>query len=158
MITIILGVIVIWYVLKKFDMYYDEGVIAGGIIVGAILIVCGILAPMAGFTAPVETSVELMPLRLEQATDKEYYIQESNSYYYYAYDNSEEYGLNGGAYQEANLLKESKVKVYESEECTTPILKSYKSKSRISWYSLAGMWSDEEYVFYIPVGTKYIPE
>ncbi len=157
MITIIIGVILICYVLKKYDEF-DEALIGVGIVAGIVLIICGILVPMAGFTEPTEETVELMPLRLEQELDKEYYLEYRNGYYHYAYDNSEEYGLGGGAYQNDSVYNDSNVKVYESEECTTPILKIYRSKSKISWYSLAGMWDDTEYVFYIPVGTRYVPE
>ena len=157
MITIIIGVILIYYVLKKYDVF-DEILVGVGITAGIVMIICGILVPMAGFTEPTEEVMELMPLRLEQVVDKEYYLEYENGYYHYAYDNSEEYNLGGGAYQNASVYKNSSVKVYESENCTTPILKIYRSKSKISWYSLAGMWSDTEYVFYIPVGTNYVSE
>lgn len=157
MITIILGVIIIAYLIKNYDDI-DEFVEIGGGIVAVVLIICGILVPMAGFTEPTEQVVELMPLRLEQEANNVYYIEHKENYYYYAYDNSSEYGLSGGAYEQDSVYADSSVKVYESEDCTTPILKIYKRRSKISWYSLAGMWKETKYVFYIPVGTKYVQE
>lgn len=157
MITILIGVIILAYVIKNFGKI-DEFFVGGGVALGMIIIVCGILVPMAGFTEPVEETTELMPLRLEQENDKQYYLECKGEYYYYAYDNSEQYSLDGGAYEETSIYRHSKVKVYESEQCTTPVLKVFKIKSKISWYSLAGMWDEKEYVFYIPFGTLYVAE
>lgn len=156
MITIIIAVLLLVYIIKN-HYRLSESLIVFGSTAAIVLVICAILVPMAGFTEPVEMTVELMPLRLEQATDKEYYLEynSKDGYYYYAYDNSEEYGLSGGAYEKECVHSTSSVKIYESEDCTTPILKRYKSKSKISWYSLAGMWSSEEYVFYIPLNSKY---
>lgn len=157
MITIIIAVILIVYVAKNY--YRLDELIAGlGIFAAIVLIICGIVVPMAGFTDPVEETIELMPLRLEEATDKEYYLEYKDGYYHYAYDNSKEYGLSGDAYEEDSVHSSSNVKIYESEDCTVPILKTYKSKSKISWYSLAGMWDSEEYIFYVPLNTKYVEE
>ncbi len=157
MITILIGIILIVYLIKNAHKL-DEVLIALGCVVSIVIIICGILVPMAGYTEPMVETIELMPLRLEQATDKVYYIKEKDNYYYYAYDNSEEYGLAGGAYEESSVYKGSTVKLYESEECVTPLLKVFKTKSKVSWYTFAGMWEEEEYVFYIPLATKHVVE
>lgn len=155
MITILIGIILIVFAIKNYDNLAEE-LFALALIVGGIIIVCGVLIPMAGFTEPTVQEIELLPLKLEEETDKTYYTKYQNGYYLYAYDNSGKYGLSGTAYEQSKV-QNNNLKIYESEDCTTPILKIFKSKSKISWYSLAGMWSDEEYVFYIPVGTKYVP-
>lgn len=156
MISLLIAVILIVYLIKNGSRLGEE-LFGFGFVVAIVFIVCGILVPMAGFTEPVEQTIELMPLRLDQETDKDYYIEYKDGYYYYAFDNSEEYGLDGGAYEREGIPNSS-VKIYESEECTVPILKTFNSKSKISWYSLAGMWSSKKYIFYIPMGTKYVQE
>lgn len=153
MITLLIAIILIVFVSKNANRM-EEVLIIVGITVGIILATCSILVPMAGFTEPVVETIELMPLRLGEEEDKEYYIRAEGSYYYYAYDNSAKYGLSGGAYEEKSVIKSSEVKIYESEDCTTPILKVIKRKSKISLYSFAGMWSSTEYIFYIPLDTQ----
>ena len=153
MITILVGIIIFVYLYKN-SYRFDEGLIAGGIVVGIVLTICGILVPMDGFSEPVVVEKTLMPLRLDQETDETYYLKKSNGNYVYAYDNSERYGLSGCAYEQDSIGASYSTKVYESEECTTPILKIFTTKSKISWYSVAGMWKNEEYVFYVPMGTK----
>lgn len=157
MITILLGIVIIIYISKNIHELVEDAFFVG-LFVSIALIICGILVPMAGFTQPTENVIKLIPLRLEQETDTQYYLEYKDGYYYYAFDNSEEYGLAGDAYESGSIYKSTNVKVYESQECTTPILKVFSEKSKISWYSLAGMWSSKEYVFYIPVDTIHVPE
>ncbi|MBQ8044314.1 MAG: hypothetical protein IJ272_09275 [Clostridia bacterium] len=152
MITILIAVILIVYAIKQYTEL-SEGLFFFLVVAGIVCLILGFV-PMAGFEeAVLVEEVELMPLRLEEETDKVYYAyKEDSATYSYAYDNRETYGLSGEAYQEDKIYS-THIKVYESEECVTPVLKKFESKSKVTWYTIAGMWNSEEYIFYIPVGT-----
>jgi len=152
-ITILVGIIIFVYLYKN-SYRFDEGLVAGGIVVGVVLIICAIFVPIDGFSEPVVVEKTLIPLRLEQETEETYYLKKSNGNYVYAYDNSKQYGLTGSAYEQDSINTSYSIKVYESEDCTIPIFKTFTTKSKISWYSIAGMWKNTECVFYIPMGTK----
>ena len=128
-----------------------------GAIVSAIWLLI-VLLPVEGFHETETDTLEIMKLKMSTKERTYYLWRLKNNKILFVYDNSEEYGLGDGAYQKDSVYGSSDVKIYESEECVTPILKIFKTKSKISWYSLAGMWDETEYVFYIPVGAIYREE
>jgi len=117
-----------------------------------------LFAPLAGCEEKqcVE-EIELLALR-NQAVEGTWYLYEFESdagseKLLYAYNNMEEYELEGEAYEEEEEYNGSDVKIYESAECTKPIMKRYVAKGKLNAFSFAIGYKDEEIVFFIPEGT-----
>lgn len=158
MITLAVGILLAVYVAKCWQKM-SEGKITFCIVTA---IVCGIFAlliPVEGCSTALKSETVLLPLKVEEEPGKVYYVQEDdrNGNYLYAYDNSEKYGLSGGAYEEKKIYGYP-VKIYESADCKTPILKVFVTKPKSIWYTFAVASTSYEYVFYIPVGTTKVVE
>lgn len=124
-----------------------------GAVLSVIYILC-ILLPIEGFHSPYEAEqIEL--LKLKRGSKKQtYYIEEIDSnHVVFAYDNSEEYELDGVAYEEG--LKKGDIKIYESEECKEPILKTFVIEPSREIFTFAPFSTKKTYVFYVPEGTVY---
>lgn len=111
-----------------------------------------VLLPIEGFKDRVcKVAVELM--RLERGEDSEeiYYVEKMGVKVIFAYDNSKQYDLDGGAYEEKQLS--GKIKIYESKDCLTPILKIFVIKPSRILLTFAPFSTKKEYIFYVPKGT-----
>lgn len=124
-----------------------------GAVLSVIYILC-ILLPIEGYHSPYEAEqIEL--LKLKRGSKKQtYYIEQVDSnHVVFAYDNSEEYELDGVAYEEG--FKKGNIKIYESEECYEPILKTFVIEPSTELFTFAPFSTKKQYVFYVPEGTVY---
>lgn len=155
MLTLAIAILTGVYIFKNWDSITAAKSTFLGV-AAAIFAIASLLIPLEGeLDAALKNEEILLPLVMEDNSDETFYVSKNQSgVYRYAYDNSEKYGLNGGAYEEERLSGSS-VKVYESAECQTPILKVFVTEPRSTWYTFATYWANYEYVFYIPVGTAY---
>lgn len=113
----------------------------------AIVAICGLLSllPLEGFKDKVcEYEIELLPLKCSEGKQYVYVIGKKATF---AYDNSEQYGLDGIAYQEKSV--KGKIIIYESNTCKQPVLKVFKTEP-VRDISFAPFSTKYEYVFYIP--------
>ena len=120
-------------------------------------IVVLISLPLQGFNEKMLSyEVELIPLK--QSSENKCYITQYASetdtlYYKYAYDNSKEYEIDGILYQEENVRCISS-KVYESKDCSKPILKVFVREPKTGLFTLnLFSYKEYEYIFYVPEGT-----
>jgi len=121
-----------------------------GIILSAIFLLL-VLLPIEGFHKPQVDTLELMRLKRGK-NEHTYYIEMlGKDKVIFAYDNSDMYDLDGGAYEEG--IRKGKIKVYESKVCVEPILKTYITKPVRDLFTFAPFSTKREYVFYVPEGT-----
>lgn len=150
MITLAIGLLLIVYGIRRLNEL-NQGKIIFIILSGIACCICALVIPIEGYNAPVLTNeVVLLPLKSEE-TQEIYYVEKNNSVFIYAYDNSQKYGLDGGAYEEDRVS--GIIKIYESAECKVPILKVFSTSRKDSWFTLCPMYTTKEYIFYIPEGT-----
>lgn len=154
MITLAVGILLVVYVVKCWRNM-AEWKITFCVIMAFVCGILSLLVPVEGLNTMLESEKILLALKVEENSENVYYVQDDdeNNTYLYAYDNSEKYGLNGGAYQEAKIYYSSSVKIYESADCEVPILKVFVTKPKSMWYTFAVASTSREYVFYVPVGT-----
>lgn len=88
-----------------------------------------------------------MLIPLEDAEDGAYIRQIGNKIYY-AHDIRGRYGLPSVA-REISYVR-GKVKIYESQECQSPVLKIYQKKPLRQVAVIAPFSTKTTYVFYIP--------
>ena len=136
-----------------------------GAVIVALILCCifilpvSIWAPLAGLEEiECVEEIELIPLQnLEQeGTWYVYDVNETfshNGYYQYAYDNMSKYSLEGEAYEEDRKYKGETVKIYESAECTKPVLKQFEKRGKPGIFSFAVGYKEVETVFFVPTGT-----
>lgn len=120
----------------------------------AVLAVTFILLflPLEGYGTKSWKKIKLLPIDDPRCEEKKYFLIANKHKVVYAYDNSEHYDLSGTAYQTVTVR--GKIKIYESQECTEPILKFYEKKPiRDEGFALALFGTRREYVFYVPKGT-----
>ncbi len=121
-----------------------------GVVVSAICLLL-LLLPIEGFEETEKDDIELIRLKRGK-NDHTYYIEIiGKNKVIFAYDNSDMYDLNGGAYEED--FRKGKIKVYESSECEEPILRSYTTRPSREFFTFAPFSTKREYVFYVPEGT-----
>lgn len=159
MITIIIGIgfciTFIIYFARKFEM-------ATGILLSIFTLIFTfflIAAPLQGYNAPkLSKEIELLPLKEVDESENVCYIdkymrKEEVLFLRYAYDNSKAYNLGGVAYEE-KYVRWKYSKIYESKDCSKPILKIYVAKAKKGLFTYDLFKTREyEYVFYVPEGT-----
>lgn len=119
-------------------------------IIAAVISVIAIFIPFEGYEKK-ECEREIDLIKLNRENCKDCYVYPKGKKAIYAYDNSGEYNLSGEAYEEDYVR--GKIKIYESDECTDPILKIMKHKPDRNLTSIALFATRTEYVFFIPTGT-----
>ena len=112
-----------------------------------------VLLPIEGFHKPQVDTLELMRLKLSNKGQTYYLWRLENNKILFAYDNSDMYDLDGGAYEED--VRKGKIKVYESEYCEEPILKTYITRPKRDFFTFAPFSTKTEYVLYVPEGTVF---
>lgn len=121
-----------------------------GLGIGILFVLISLL-PLEGYDHPeCKKTVELIPLRRKEKREK-YYVQMFDKKAIYAFDNSDKYDLDGGAYEEK--VQRGKIKVYESSKCETPVLKVMVTTPKVGIFALAPFSTKKEYIFYVPEGT-----
>ena len=124
---------------------------------GSVILIILILFPIEGYSKPQCVSEQpLVALRLEDESEKTYYIIEGQyGKCTYALDKSDEYGLEGEAYKQEEKSEPlvGSLEIYESKDCTQPILKTYKTRPYRGTFAIAPFSTKTKYVFYVPEGT-----
>jgi len=142
MLVLVIGLPIILF---AFGLHWIAGVVA------SVICLLTLLLPVEGFHERECDELELMKLK-RGTKDHTYYIElVGKNKVVFAYDNSDMYDLNGGAYEED--FRKGKIKVYESRECDEPVLKSYISRPVREVVTFAPFSTKREYVFYVPEGT-----
>ena len=114
----------------------------------AIVVICGILSllPFEGYKDRVcEEEIELLPLKWSNEKEYVYVIGKRATF---AYDNSEQYEIDGVAYQEKSI--KGNIIVYESKTCEQPVLKVFKIEPSRNFIAFAPFSTKYEYVFFVP--------
>lgn len=124
-------------------------------VIGAIIVVVlatiVMLSPIEGYEERiVDKTVVLLNLRRDNCRGTCCYVEKHKSKVTYAFDNRNVYDIMFEAYEEKTV--HGRIKVYEAEECATPILKVYKSKPKREMFTFAFI-PKKEYVFLLPKGT-----
>lgn len=121
-----------------------------GVVLSVILLLVLVL-PVEGFRERESDVLSIIPLK-RGTNDHAYYIEIiSKNKVVFAYDNSDMYDLNGGAYEED--FRKGTIKIYESRNCNKPVLKSYVTRPNRECFTFAPFSTKKEYVFYIPEGS-----
>ena len=122
-----------------------------GAVLSLIFILC-ILLPIDGFEER-ENTEEMELLKLRRGSKKQSYYLEmlDKNNVIFAYDNSDMYDLEGIAYEEG--YRKGKIKIYETEFCEEPVLKTFVTKPTRGVFTFAPFSTKREYVFYVPEGT-----
>lgn len=129
------------------------------ILCSIVLIPVALFAPVAGFEEmQCVEEIELLPLRDMEKEGTWYLYYEGETFsngarYTYAFDNRTQYNLEGEAYHEKTISPSRIGKIYESEECTRPVLKKFVTKGKASIFSFAIGCEETETILFIPQGT-----
>ena len=117
-----------------------------------LLLPISIWAPLHGFEEKV--CVEEIELVALQDIEEEgiYFVERDHRMgsCTYAYSTKDEYTLDGETYNEKTVTT---FKIYESADCTKPVLKVFESKAKFGLFSF-GFYTKTEYVFFIPENTE----
>lgn len=130
----------------------------GGWKIGVLAVVIGlaaILLPIEGFHKQELVKIESL-IKLKRSTtgdtgDNCYYVQKLGKKVIYAFDDRRRYELEGVAYEEK--IVRGKIKIYESPDCTQPVLKVYKAEPKTELFTFAPFSTKTEYIFNVPEGT-----
>lgn len=99
----------------------------------------------------------LVEIKLDEQneTDQVYYLKEVEYGMICAVDASTNYELTGIAYDEKKISEPlvGSLEVYESKDCTIPILKKYKTRPNRGTFTFAPFSTKTDYIFYVPEGT-----
>lgn len=152
MATILIGLFIDGFI--AFTLGVECGATIGwtfAAVVGAVVTLI-VLLPVEGFdNKECDSEYELIPLRRNKLVEKKYYIQILNNKATFAFDNSDEYELDGVAYQEETV--KGKIILYESDEYVVPVLKVFKKRPTREIWTLAPFSTKTEYVFFVPMGS-----
>lgn len=122
-----------------------------GVVLSIIYLLC-ILLPIEGFEEREETEeIELLKLKRGDKKTVCYLEVVDKNKVIFAYDNSDMYDLDGIAYEEG--FKKGNIKIYETEFCEEPILKTFVTEPSRDVFTFAPFSTKTEYVFYVPEGT-----
>lgn len=132
--------------------------ILGGAIVGWIgffialaLIVVLILMPLEGYEErDLEDEIPLIKLKRFENEGGVYYAEKSKYRLTIAYDNRETYDIDYEAYEEKTVV--GIIKIYESEECREPTLRTFKSIPSRDAFTFCP-FNKIEYVLMVPKDT-----
>ncbi|MBQ8044317.1 MAG: hypothetical protein IJ272_09290 [Clostridia bacterium] len=117
-----------------------------------IVVLLILILPVEGFEKKKQIGKDIHLLKLKRGSKEDtYYVETKHNKAIYAYDNSEAYNLFGGAYEEN--YRKGDIKVYESEQCKSPILRDFVTKPSREFFTFAPFSTKREYVFYVPEGT-----
>ena len=119
--------------------------IAGTVLSGILLLI--IVLPVEGFHETEKEDIELMRLKRGKKGQTYYLEITGKNKVVFAYDNSDKYDLDGGAYEED--FRKGKVKVYESNECEEPVLRTFITRPVRDMFTIAPFSTKKEYVFYV---------
>lgn len=151
---LILLLLLVWWIyglgLRKIGDGEITSLISIPIVVTIFIIPLSIWAPLQGFEEK-ECVEEIQLVALQDREQEGVYFVEKDVYgvYTYAYSTKDEYDLEGDTYNEKDL---NRVKIYQSPDCTIPVLKVFESKAKFGIFSF-GFYTETEYVFFIPEGT-----
>lgn len=122
-----------------------------GAVLSIIYILC-LMLPIEGYKEREEIEqIELLKLKMGSKKSDFYLEFVEENKVVFAYDNSEMYELDGIAYEEG--FKKGNIKIYESEFCEEPLLKTFVTEPERGIFTFAPFSTKREYVFYVPEGT-----
>ena len=156
---ILIGIVLVIVVGYIGSMITDdtESIVSPCVVIMGIAIIIGVFVPVSGYhEATITNTVKLVSLKdsTESTGGGLFYVSigAENVYTYYIEVESE-YATGSSKAYKSKTLEADGVLIVEEENCTSPRLVTYSEKPKRTFWTFALAGDDNNYVFYVPVGT-----